>query len=122
MRRFRRLAGLASGVLLLQLVLVAGEFACITPGMGTSGAMATAASGAPAMPAMDMPSAPSQSPCRLPWAPAGCQPMAPCAPAAVAPIQFVLALPLGVATPVVAVDIATPDSRTTPPELPPPRA
>ena len=120
MLRRRGIAGLASGILLLQLVLVGGGFACVIPGMGTPGAAATSETSA--MPGMDMPSAPSELPCQLPWAPAGCQPMAPCAPAAVTAARFVLALPVVDAAPVAALDIATPSSRTTPPEIPPPRA
>jgi hypothetical protein len=107
-------------MLLLQLVLVGGGFGCAMPSIGTRAAPAESTTAA--MPGMDMPSAPSQAPCQLPWAPTGCQPMAPCGPAAVMPAQFVLALPVGDAAPVAALDIATPSSRTTPPELPPPRA
>lgn len=119
MHRRHRLAGFASIVLLLQLVLVGGGFGCVMPGVGAHGATAT--SDAAGMAGMGMPSVPSV-PSQLPWAPAGCQPMAPCAPAAVTAAQFVLALPVVDATPVAALDIATPSSRTTPPEIPPPRA
>jgi hypothetical protein len=130
MRRFRRrLAALVSGALLLQLVLVGSGFACIMPAMGGTSAAATA--DVASMPGMDMSTdlqgstqqpASNQAPCHPPWVPASCQPMAPCAPAAVTSPALVLSLPRADVNDVVALVVLAPASRSTAPELPPPRA
>lgn len=134
-RPFRRVAALISSLLLLQLVLVGSGFACAMPmpmgqqsppaanaastavsdmvGMDMSGSQREASSKAPAS---------DRSPCRFPWAPAGCQSMAPCAPVAMAQAAEVASLPVTGAYVVAALDVLTPPSRSTPPELPPPKA
>ena len=129
MTRFHRVAALVSGALLLQLVLVGSGFACIMPKMDATHAAATA--NAAPMPGMDMSTnVPSSTdgpvsgdaPCHLPWAPASCQPMAPCGPAAVTAPALTLLLPEVTLSEVARLVVLVPPSRSTAPELPPPRA
>ncbi len=126
MRGLRPLTALVSGALLLQLVLAGGGFACVMPEGG--GMRAAEASSMPGMTmsadaegSVQSPSS-DKAPCRLPWAPAGCQPMAPCAPAVVASAALVLAVPPTPIAEVATLVVLAPPSRSTPPELPPPRA
>lgn len=133
-RPFRRVAALVSSLLLLQSVLIGSGFACALPmpmGQPTpAGAeLSTAMSD---MTGMDMSGSQQQpsskapgsdgSPCRLPWAPAGCQSMAPCAPVAIAETAEVASPLVRGAYSIAALDVLTPPSRSTPPELPPPKA
>ena len=108
-------------IVLLQLVLVVGGYACV------------ADQGSAAMAGMSMPvpdasqHAPAQqgqqdAPCQFPWAPGGCQTMTPCAPVA---ITVASATDVRVArtheAPQTLVLLA-PSSVSFAPELPPPRA
>lgn len=62
------------------------------------------------------------TPCNQPGTPEACQVMAPCAGAFVAVAPNRARTPADVPAAVLAVSVATPPSRTIPPELPPPRA
>ena len=148
MARIRRITALFVTVLLAQLLLVESGFACQMPGMeqDAGGAMAASAEVVAGMDmsgmdmsgmdmsgmdmsGMDMPSSPSdtgdpsdESPCRFPWAPAGCQSMAPCGPAALAVLTPALTVPKAAPGVVLALAVLAPPSQARPPELPPPRA
>jgi hypothetical protein len=83
------------------------------------------------MPGMDMSGAQQQpggesghdhAPCTFPWAPDGCQSMAPCAPTALTSHAEALRVLHAVPSPVASLDVRTPASIKSPPELPPPRA
>lgn len=124
----------------LQLALAAVGVTCVMPSGGETHS-ATAGMAEMGMAGMDMagmdmagmpagegtaPSShshgPDGAPCDQPGTPEACQIMAPCAGAfiAVAPTR---ARPVAdVPAAVLAVSVATPASRTIPPELPPPRA
>ena len=65
---------------------------------------------------------PDGAPCDQPGTPEACQVMAPCAGAFVAVAPSRARALADVPTAVLAVSVATPPSRTIPPELPPPRA
>lgn len=125
----RRLAAAATILFLaLQFVLLGSGFTCIPPSNGGSG-MAEMAE----MAEMDMvgelgfPVAAQamdgeQDPCHAPWMPVDCHAMAPCAATAVAaPAVSILFAP-SCAHETERLIVLTPPSRTTPPDLPPPRA
>ena len=65
---------------------------------------------------------PDGAPCDQPGTPEACQIMAPCAGAFVAVVPSRTRTLADVPAAVLAVIVATPPSRTIPPELPPPRA
>jgi hypothetical protein len=124
----RRLTALVTMLVTLVLVLAESGFACSTGDM--AGMRMGAASGSAArsdmagmpMPGGDHGRAPEQTPCRFPWAPAGCRDMAPCAPAALAVAAAPAAAPMPAHDAVVRVRVSAPRSIETPPEPPPPRA
>lgn len=140
MTRSSFVATLLSLSLGLQLALAAVGVTCVMPSGGETHS-ATAGMAEMGMAGMDMagmdmagmpagegtaPSShshgPDGAPCDQPGTPEACQIMAPCAGAfiAVAPTR---ARPVAdVPAAVLAVSVATPASRTIPPELPPPRA
>ena len=61
-------------------------------------------------------------PCNLPWAPGSCTGLAPCAPPVILTVAAAL-LPIpGSDQDAVQLAMVAPQSRTIPPELPPPRA
>ena len=121
MRRLRRFAA-ATAALHFQLVLAGSGHMCM-PSIQQAGSGNTTAT---TMPGMDMP-IPEQSlppggdevPCHLP-ASAGCQ-LAPCSPALEVSTRVSYAAIEFVATPVDRTEPLAPPSRTTRPELPPPR-
>jgi hypothetical protein len=127
----RRLTAIVAQLLMLQLILLGSGIACMMPGMGGQGAAAIpmarmdmTGQGSASMP--NTPAAPSGSqrqhaPCRFPWAPAGCHGMLPCAPAAVASADIALIPVPFVGHEMIHLVVLAPPSRTTPPELPPPR-
>jgi hypothetical protein len=125
MRRVRRPIAILMSLVLAQLMLVLGGYACVMRG---SGAAMTAS-----MPGMSMPvtveiaptgtSNGNQAPCEFPWAPGACQGMAPCAPAALivastAPDVAGKRVPESALT----LELIAPASLSLAPELPPPRA
>lgn len=119
----RRLASAAAALFLaLQFVLLGSGFTCITPNpaergmsdrhMNMGSASMTATVQAPA----------EQEPCHAPGMPSESHAMAPCAAAAVAaPVPSFLIAP-SYAHEAERLIVLTPPSRTTPPDLPPPRA
>lgn len=134
MRQTRRVTALLVTFLLIHLTWVGSGFACVMPAMAHTPAV-TAVQHAP--PSADMagmhmdgasvetsPSTPAHHdlPCRFPWAPDGCQSIAPCAPLAVASAVADTRVPHETPSAVAPQLVLTPPSRTTPPELPPPRA
>lgn len=125
MRYARRPIAILMSLVLAQLMLVLGGYACVMQGGGAS---ATASMAGMSMPMADeaAPAATSngsQGPCEFPWAPGACQGMAPCAPAALivasgAPDITSKRVPEAVAIET----LLRPASVSLAPELPPPRA
>jgi hypothetical protein len=136
MLRLRRVTALVTTLLLAHLVWVGSGFACVVPatghsavavmaGMDMSGDMPTADMVGMDMSATQHPggeSGPDHAPCTFPWAPDGCQSMAPCAPTALSSHAEALRVLHAVPSPVASLDVRTPPSVKSPPELPPPRA
>ena len=128
MLHLKRAVGTLLTLVLFQLVLVEGGYACLMPNAGS----AEAAMAGMQMAGMDMsgdarqssPGQPEQerAPCQFPWAPAGCQAMAPCAPSALTVASAAIAsfTPARAALPPLVV--LAPPTIARAPELPPPRA
>lgn len=148
MPRLRRFTALIVSLFLGQLMLVEAGFACAAPASMQSMAMGDASmAGMPGMARGDAELAesgdahgsnahgssvhtaaaatPTDGPapaCDFPWAPNGCQSMVPCAPPTLGEAHAAsLALPT-VESEIARLDVLTPPSLLTPPELPPPRA
>ena len=121
----RGAVGSALVVILLNVLLVSSGYACATPmnaptdGRGMNGMLMGADAATLAAPSVP---APDKAPCQLPWAPDGCQSMVACAPVAVQSAAISFAAPVRRAAVALIVDVATPESLTRAPELPPPRA
>jgi hypothetical protein len=140
MKRSPLVATLLSLSLGIQLVLAAVGVTCVMPSGGTAHVSSAGASqmdmAGMDMAGMDMagvpagegtaPSShghgPDGAPCDQPGTPEACQVMAPCAGAFVAVASSAARASADVPAAVLAVSVATPPSRTIPPELPPPRA
>ena len=137
MKRSPLVATLLSLSLGFQLALAAVGVTCVMPSGGeTHSASAGMAEMDMDMAGMDMAGIPAGegtapashshgpdgSPCDQPGTPEACQIMAPCAGAFVAATPSRTRALADVPTAVLAVSVATPPSRTIPPELPPPRA
>jgi hypothetical protein len=127
MRHPRRLRATAALVLMLQLILLGSGLACAMPGMrdhATSVGMAQMDMGSGTSTSTAPQQSPTQggTPCSFPWAPAGCHSMAPCAPVAVATQTVALVPAPPVEHEMAGLVVLAPPSRSTPPELPPPRA
>ena len=135
MMRSPLVATLLSLSLGLQLALAAVGVTCVMPSGGETHS-ASAGMAEMDMAGMDMagmtagegtaPSShshgPDGAPCDQPGTPEACQVMAPCAGAFVAVAPTRARPTADVPAAVLAVSVATPPSRTIPPELPPPRA
>lgn len=124
----------------LQLALAAAGVTCVMPSGGTAlvsdagasgmdmAGMDMAGMGMTGIPAGDGGTPASHghghdgAPCDQPGTPEACQIMAPCAAAFVAVAPSRARTLADVPAAVLAVSVATPQSRTIPPELPPPRA
>lgn len=129
MRRLRRFATLLFLPLSVQLMLAAKAVACVAQRSDISVSQASMSS----MPGMQMPDAsksthdshspnPKRFPCNRPFGGGDCQPLAACASGALAAsCQRISAVDVRQHT-VLALVVLAPASRTTPPELPPPRA
>lgn len=140
MQPSRLVATLLSLSLGFQLALAAAGVTCVMPSSGAAHESSAATSqmdmAGMDMSGMDMagmpmgegaaPSShshgPDGAPCDQPGTPEACQVMAPCAGAFVAVAPNRVRAPVDVPAGVLAVSVATPPSRTIPPELPPPRA
>jgi hypothetical protein len=126
MRRSRRSSALAALLLVLQFIVLGSGFVCVAPGMddGTASAGMAQMDMSGGLPTPNAPRhAPSdRAPCSFPWAPANCSSMAPCAPAAVASPTVALLPAPAAEYDVERLIVLAPPSRSTPPELPPPRA
>ncbi|GLC27781.1 hypothetical protein [Roseisolibacter agri] len=136
----RRATALLTGLAILVLFFAESGFACAMPdvtGMGgasvvTAHADMAGMAGMDDMAGMDMsmPSTeesqptqpPADTPCRFPWAPAGCRDMAPCGPATLAVAAWVPSTRTPVHDPLAGDAVIAPASVDTPPEPPPPRA
>lgn len=108
-------------IVLLQLMLVVGGYACV------------AGQGAASMAGMSMPTADASehvparkgqqdAPCQFPWAPGGCQTMAPCAPVAITVASSTGARIERAHEALQTLVLLAPSSVSVAPELPPPRA
>ena len=135
MKRSPLVATLLSLSLGFQLALAAVGVTCVMPSGGephsASAGMAEMDMADMDMAGMDMAGMPSGSshshgpdgtPCEQPGTPEACQVMAPCASAFVAVTPTRARPTADVPAAVLAVSVATPPSRTIPPELHPPRA
>ena len=123
MRRARRPVAVFMSVILFQLMLVAGGYACV---MRDSGEAVAGAMAGMTMPGSDEGSAPSskggERPCEFPWAPNGCDAMAPCAPAAITVASVTVLQDQRVPEVPATLELLAPTSVSRAPELPPPRA
>jgi hypothetical protein len=138
MVRSRLFATLLSFSFALQVVLAGTGSTCVLPSGTAQGVASTAGAGMAdmPMPGMDMGANPSDdgaparshghdsggAPCDQPGTPAACWVTAPCAGGFVAIAATGDASFAGASAAVVAWTVTMPPSRTTPPELPPPRA
>jgi hypothetical protein len=143
--RIRRATAFVLTLLLIQLMLVASGFTCVTGEEDAGAAMAdrdmAGMAGISAMAEMapmagmsaNLPNAEpgdtssdssssDSAPCNLPWAPSGCTVMIPCGPHAVmAPVQAIAGRQVASHADV-AQEIATPPSASIALDTPPPRA
>ncbi len=105
--------------LALQLVFVGGGFVCPMGGVGAAhGAAPATMASMPDMPAGHQ----HGTPCRLPWAPAGCSAATSCMPAAVTAAPVTVHLPAPAPERAAELVVLAPLSRTIAPDFPPPRA
>lgn len=123
MRRVHRPVAVFMSLVLFQLMLVVGGYACVMRDGGTAGVGAMAGM---AMPGSDG-GAPSSSggrdrPCEFPWTANGCDAMAPCAPAAISVASVTAFQAQRVPEVPVTLELLEPTSVSRAPELPPPRA
>jgi hypothetical protein len=127
MPRLRRFAPLLFLPLVFQLALAAKAVACVNQPASTSAKASTN------MPGMDMSGTQTlrddvdsqhsrQPPCNRPFGFGDCQPLAGCASGVLAPTQSASNDVAGAAHSVAILIMLAPPSRSTPPELPPPRA
>lgn len=142
MNRFRRATAFVLTLLLIQLMLVASGFTCVTgeedagaamadrdmAGMAAMAEMAPMAGMSANLPTADPSDTSSDSssrdsaPCDLPWAPSGCTVMIPCGPHAVTVQVQAIAGRQVAGHADVAQEIATPPSAIIALDTPPPRA
>ena len=121
----RRFAFLLFAPLIFQLGLAANAVACVSERGSSATAIDMAGMNMPGLQSHGDHHNPARSkhvPCNQPWGPTGCQPLAACAPGAIVPIQVALHPSAHAAHAVDVLVVLAPPSRTTPPELPPPRA
>lgn len=121
---FRLASTITTLFFVLQFVLLGSGFSCITPASGDGGMSD--------MTQMDMErhesASAAQAPgedhedCSVPWMPTDAQTMAPCAPAAIASTAIFLLPSRSVRPGIQQLIVLEPRSRTTPPDIPPPRA
>lgn len=128
MRPYRRATAIMAQLLVLQFLALGSGVVCPIHGMhGATAMMSMDLSGAHRGPHSVTPESPSSSqdpgtPCSIPWAPSGCPAGLPCSPAAIATPPLVLPSPIRVTAAPLRPTIHPPPSRSTPPDLPPPRA
>ena len=128
MTRLRRFASLLLLPLVVQFALAATAVDCVYAQSSTTASKP----GGAAMAGMDMSSAraaaggerpaPSKTPCNRPFGSSSCQPFAACSSGVIAPSQPAASGARAPRKQVASLDVSTPPSRSTPPELPPPRA
>jgi len=127
MMHLRRFAPLLLVPLVFQVALAAKAVVCVNQPTPASDTASTQMAG------MDMSGAKSerdgsesnrsnQSPCNRPFGPAGCQALAVCASGALVPAQSARRELVRAVATVDVLSALAPPSRSTPPELPPPRA
>ncbi len=121
MRRARRPVAVFMLLVLFQLMLVVGGYACVMRESGAAGAVAMAGM---TMPGGDEGATPDRGnrPCEFPWAPSGCNAMAPCAPTAITVASVTALQAQRVPEVRMTLELLEPTSISRAPELPPPRA